>query len=83
MGNIIGALIIGLICGAIASAIVPGRTPGGIIGVVLVGLAGSVVGDLLFAAVGLKTSWFLGSIIVGVIGAVIVLFVLNRIQKSS
>src|SRR5919202_251941 len=80
IGTIIGALIIGLVCGAIASAIVPGRTPGGIIGVILVGIVGGFLGNILFGAIGLGSSWWLGSIIVGIIGAVIVLLILRWVQ---
>jgi uncharacterized membrane protein YeaQ/YmgE (transglycosylase-associated protein family) len=83
MGEIIGALLIGMICGGLASAIVPGKTPGGIVGVVLVGIAGSIVGRILFGLVGLGASWFLGSIVMGVIGAVIVLIVVGRLQASQ
>ena len=44
----IGALIIGLIVGALAKFIMPGRDPGGIIVTILLGIAGSLVGGMLF-----------------------------------
>lgn len=41
-------LIIGLIAGAIARLLVPGRDPIGIIGTILLGIAGSFVGGFLW-----------------------------------
>ena len=41
-------IIIGLIAGAIAKLIMPGRDPGGIIVTILLGIAGSIVGGMLF-----------------------------------
>jgi uncharacterized membrane protein YeaQ/YmgE (transglycosylase-associated protein family) len=83
MGEVLGAIIVGLICGATASAIVPGKTPGGIIGVILVGIGGGVVGQVLFAALGFRSAWWLGSLVIGVIGAVIVLLVLTRLRGDG
>lgn len=41
-------IIIGLIAGAIAKLIMPGRDPGGIIVTILLGIAGSLLGGMLF-----------------------------------
>lgn len=46
--SIIWMIIVGLIAGAIAKFIMPGRDPGGIIVTILLGIAGSVVGGMLF-----------------------------------
>ena len=46
--GIIWMIIIGLIAGAIAKAIMPGRDPGGIIVTMLLGIAGSFIGGMLF-----------------------------------
>ena len=46
--GILWMIIIGLIAGAIAKFIMPGRDPGGIIVTILLGIAGSVVGGMLF-----------------------------------
>ena len=46
--GIIWMIIIGLVAGAIAKFIMPGRDPGGIIVTILLGIAGSVVGGMLF-----------------------------------
>jgi uncharacterized membrane protein YeaQ/YmgE (transglycosylase-associated protein family) len=46
--GILWMVIIGLIAGAIAKFIMPGRDPGGIIVTILLGIAGSLVGGMLF-----------------------------------
>lgn len=72
--GIIGWLVLGLVAGAIARLLVPGRDPMGLLGTMLLGLAGSLVGgflaDLLFddEAIGLVGS---------VVGAILVLLVFN------
>ncbi len=72
LGTIIGYIIIGLIAGAIAGYLVPGRTPG-------VGIVGAILGgwlmELLFDS---DPAGWIGSIIVAIIGAVIVLFALRK-----
>ncbi len=77
--SIIGWLVLGLVAGALARLLVPGRDPMGLLGTMVLGLAGSLVGgflaDLLFDddAVGL-----LGS----VVGAVLVLLVYNAWTRN-
>jgi uncharacterized membrane protein YeaQ/YmgE (transglycosylase-associated protein family) len=67
-------LIIGLIAGAIAKAIMPGRDPGGIIVTILLGIAGSFIGGMLFGGSDSKVG-LIGS----VVGALILLFVYRLI----
>ena len=84
IGGIIVAIILGLIIGAIAKAIMPGNDPGGIIVTILLGIAGSVVGNLLAgfifprdanapAGTGMFADVSLYGIILGIIGAIILL----------
>jgi uncharacterized membrane protein YeaQ/YmgE (transglycosylase-associated protein family) len=78
--GIIGWLIVGLVAGALARLVVPGRDPMGMLGTVLLGLAGSLLGgflaNLLFndQSVGLFGS---------VIGAIIVLLAYNAWFRSE
>jgi uncharacterized membrane protein YeaQ/YmgE (transglycosylase-associated protein family) len=78
--GIIGWLIVGLVAGALARLIVPGRDPMGMLGTVLLGLAGSLVGgflaNLLFndQSVGLFGS---------VVGAIIVLLAYNGFRSRQ
>ncbi|MEU5832812.1 GlsB/YeaQ/YmgE family stress response membrane protein [Streptomyces diacarni] len=45
--GIISWIILGLLAGAIAKVLLPGRDPGGLIGTVLIGVAGAFVGGWL------------------------------------
>jgi uncharacterized membrane protein YeaQ/YmgE (transglycosylase-associated protein family) len=78
--GIIGWLVVGLLAGALARLLVPGRDPMGLLGTVVLGLAGSLVGgflaDVLFddEAVGLFGS---------VVGAIIVLFAYRALLRSE
>lgn len=77
--GIIGWLVLGLVAGAVARLLVPGRDPMGLLGTMLLGLAGSLVGgflaDLLFddEAIGLVGS---------VVGAVLVLLVFRASTRG-
>jgi uncharacterized membrane protein YeaQ/YmgE (transglycosylase-associated protein family) len=78
--GIIGWLIVGLVAGALARLLVPGRDPMGVLGTVVLGLAGSLIGgflaNLLFndQSVGLFGS---------VVGAIIVLLAYNAWFRSE
>ena len=71
IGFIIGLLVVGLIAGAIARLLMPGRDPLGILGTIVLGIAGSFVGGFLQNLVeyhslsihGFHTVGFIGSII--------------------
>ena len=74
--SIIWWLIIGLVAGAIARFLVPGRDPMGILGTMLLGLAGSLVGGflgnlILGEGLAITAAGLFGS----VIGAIIVLLI--------
>lgn len=45
--NVIAWLIVGLVAGALARLLVPGRDPMGMLGTLILGLAGSVIGGLV------------------------------------
>lgn len=49
--GIISLLILGFLAGAIAKILLPGRDPGGLIGTVVVGVAGAFLGGWLSAKV--------------------------------
>lgn len=77
--NILWMILIGLVCGGLASVFVEGKTPGGIIGVILVGIVGSILGKFLWnATLGDGNQGFIGSVILGTLGAIAVLMVLRR-----
>ena len=74
-------IVVGLIAGALAKLIMPGDDPGGIIVTILIGIAGAFVGGFVFGLFGAGgvTGFNLGSIIVAVVGAIILLAVYRLI----
>jgi uncharacterized membrane protein YeaQ/YmgE (transglycosylase-associated protein family) len=80
MGTVIVWLLVGLVAGAIASAIVPGRTPGGTIGAIVVGILGGLLGGWILDALDVSNnlSW-IGSLVVAIVGAVVILYALRAV----
>ena len=79
--SIIGWIILGLISGFIASKIV-NKTGQGFFMDIILGIAGAIVGGILFSAVGIGgvTGFNLYSMVVAVIGAIIVLVVYHAVR---
>ena len=72
----IGAIILGLLAGFIGKALMPGKDPGGFFVTILLGLAGSVVGFLIFTellGIGDDSVFDLGGLIGAIIGVMILL----------
>jgi uncharacterized membrane protein YeaQ/YmgE (transglycosylase-associated protein family) len=72
----IGAIILGLLAGFIGKALMPGKDPGGFFVTILLGLAGSVVGFLIFTellGIGDNDVFDLGGLIGAIIGVMILL----------
>jgi len=73
----IGAIILGLVAGFIGKLLMPGKDPGGFFVTILLGLAGSVVGFLLFTellGIGDNEMFDLGGLIGAVIGVMLLLW---------
>jgi len=78
-------VVVGFVVGLIARAVVPGRDHMGVLGTTLLGLAGSIVGGVLFALLfqpdrnsdGFQPAGFIGSII----GAVLVLLLFRAANR--
>jgi len=74
-------LLIGLAAGAIAGLIVRGKGYGFIINLI-VGIAGAFIGNWLFNELGIHgRSGMLGLLFTAVVGAVVLLYILNLIKK--
>ena len=76
--GIISWIVFGLIAGVIAKLLMPGRDPGGCIITMLLGVAGTFVGGFLYRLVTGREVFFrfdLGSFVVAVLGAVVILAV--------
>jgi uncharacterized membrane protein YeaQ/YmgE (transglycosylase-associated protein family) len=77
-------LIVGLIAGVLAS-LVMGGTGYGLIGDIIIGIVGAFVGGWLFTKLGVTSPFggIAGVIFVAFIGAVVLLFVLRLIRRST
>jgi len=83
MLHILWSIVVGFVVGLIARAVMPGPNPMGFIATVLVGILGSVIGGF-FGGLMRKPAdgakFHPAGFIMSVIGALIVLFIWNRIR---
>ena len=80
--GIIAWIVFGLIAGIIAKLLMPGRDPGGCIITMLLGIAGAFVGGFLYRLLTGREVFFqfdVGSLVVAVIGAVVILAIYRLI----
>lgn len=75
-----GMLVIGFLAGWIAERTM--NRDHGILTNILVGIAGSFVGGTLAGLLGVQFYGFLGSLIVAIVGAIIILWIFGRSQAS-
>ena len=81
--GILVILFVGLIAGWLAGKIVRG-TGFGIIGDILVGIAGALVASLLFPKIGIRLgTGLLSDIIYSAIGAVILLLIVRLVRRGG
>ncbi len=82
--GILSWIIFGLIAGILAKWIMPGPNPGGIIVTCLLGIIGAAVGGWIstFFGFGTVDGFNIGSFIIAVIGALVVLFVYGQITRK-
>lgn len=75
--------MLGLLVGILAKWIMPGRDGGGFFMTVLLGIIGAMVGGYVGTLLGLGsvTGFNLSSIAIATMGALIVLFVFNKIRS--
>jgi uncharacterized membrane protein YeaQ/YmgE (transglycosylase-associated protein family) len=79
----IWAAIVGLVVGALAKLIMPGRDPGGIIVTSLLGIAGSVVGNMIGSGLGLYAPGEPAGFIMSLVGALLLLWIYRMITARS
>jgi uncharacterized membrane protein YeaQ/YmgE (transglycosylase-associated protein family) len=83
---VIGAIILGIVAGFAGRALMPGPNPMGFFATTLLGLAGAVVGFLLFTTllgIGDSDTFDLGGIVGAVVGVVILLAAYGAVQRRS
>ncbi len=75
-------IILGLIAGVLAKLLMPGDDPGGFIITILLGIAGALVGGFIASALGLGgvTGVNLGSIVIAILGAVLLLLIYRMLM---
>jgi len=86
LGEIIAAIVIGIIAGYLGRLLLPGKDPLGFLGTVAVGIAGALVGWVLFTyllGIGDKDKFDLGGVIGAIIGTMLILLVVRAIRPGS
>jgi uncharacterized membrane protein YeaQ/YmgE (transglycosylase-associated protein family) len=84
VGGVIGLLIvalIGLVIGAVAKMLMPGPDPGGWFVTILLGIAGSWVGNFLFGLVGLHGMVL--ELVGAVLGAMLLLWIYRMVKGKQ
>jgi uncharacterized membrane protein YeaQ/YmgE (transglycosylase-associated protein family) len=83
IGELIAAIVIGIIAGYIGRALLPGPDPMGFVATVVVGIAGALVGWVLFTyvlGIGDDDKFDLGGIIGAIIGTMLVLLIVRAVR---
>lgn len=81
--NFLWMILVGFIVGLIARFLMPGRDPMGFIKTTLLGIVGALLAGFLGQALGLYGPDQPAGIIASVIGALIVLFIYNRVARRA
>jgi uncharacterized membrane protein YeaQ/YmgE (transglycosylase-associated protein family) len=82
----IGAIILGIVAGYIGRLLMPGRDAMGFLATILLGLAGSVAGFLIFTellGIGDNEMFDLGGLIGAVIGVMLLLLIYRMLLKDK
>jgi uncharacterized membrane protein YeaQ/YmgE (transglycosylase-associated protein family) len=86
IGELIAAIVIGIIAGFIGRALLPGPDPMGFVATVGVGIAGALVGWVIFTyllGIGDSDKFDLGGIIGAIIGTMLVLLVVRAVRDRG
>lgn len=81
--GVIAWIILGLIVGILAKWIMPGKDGGGFIMTVILGIIGALVGGYISSFFGFGTvdGFNIGSLVIAVLGAMLVLFIYRKIKS--
>jgi uncharacterized membrane protein YeaQ/YmgE (transglycosylase-associated protein family) len=83
---VIGAIILGIVAGYVGRLLMPGRDKMGFIATMLLGLAGSIVGFLVFTellGIGDTAMFDLGGLIGAIIGVMLLLVLYRAVLKNK
>ena len=81
--SILWIILVGFAAGALAKWITPADEGGGFILTTLLGIGGAVVGGFIGQLFGLKTDGLLWDLVFATIGALLILFLYNRVKGKS
>ena len=84
--EMVGAIILGIVAGYIGRLLMPGRDKMGFIATMLLGLAGAVVGFLVFTellGIGDNEMFDLGGLIGAVVGVMLLLLLYRMVLKDK
>jgi uncharacterized membrane protein YeaQ/YmgE (transglycosylase-associated protein family) len=82
----IGAIILGIVAGYVGRLLMPGRDSMGFIATMLLGLAGSIIGFLIFTEVlgiGDNEMFDLGGLLGAIIGVMLLLLLYRAVLKDK
>ena len=79
--NLIWWLVVGLIAGWGAGKIMKGGGYGTVMDIIL-GIIGAVVGGWVMSVVGIHAGGFIGTILVAILGAVILIWITRMLKKA-
>lgn len=81
--GILSWILFGLIAGALAKWIMPGEDPGGCVVTMVIGIVGAVIGGWIATMFGMGgiDGFNLGSMLVAVLGAVLLLWVYRLVTR--
>ena len=77
--GLIASLIVGGIAGWLAGVILKGKGHGILMNIVI-GIIGGLIGGFLFDLAGFATTSIIGSVIVATIGAIVLLWIVNKLK---
>jgi uncharacterized membrane protein YeaQ/YmgE (transglycosylase-associated protein family) len=72
-------IVIGILAGYLAGRIMRGRGYGIVIDLLL-GVAGSILGGIVFGLLGLYSSGLVGQLVIATAGAVLLIYIVRRIR---
>jgi uncharacterized membrane protein YeaQ/YmgE (transglycosylase-associated protein family) len=81
LSGLIYAIVVGLIAGWLAGKVMKGGGYGVLMDIVL-GIAGGLLGRVLFGLLGLSSWGLIGSIVVSFVGAVILVWIVRQLKKA-
>jgi len=81
--SILWMILVGFAAGALAKWVTPADEGGGFIITTLLGIGGAIVGGWVGGMLGIYTESLLGDLISATLGALLILFIYNRVKGRN